>query len=849
MTVRLGFIFLFLFVLSRPSLAAQDGQVVQSHLSKKYLTHSLIYDGVNFHIHFPVNKNDFRKKIVEVIQSEFEYFHQYFDYRPQGDVHFLIVSAMESNGLAKVFPYNMVILNDYPPLAPHYLSNTTDWIKQLVVHEYIHILTMDMTRGPINKLRYIFGSMVKTNAVIPRWLAEGVAVWAESLSRNVTNKEPVKVLEGRANHQGVLFDVYNQLKSDSNCNSISCLDEPQYYPYGNLLYWVGGTFLQYLETTKKGAISCIFKNHSDGIPFLLNSIFEVCVGQNVEKSFQAFRTSFMAKNSHLESYCPLNSGRCQKLKKKNLLVYTDWQKGTCGPLVIIRKYSSSGPLMTAHTLYDLETDKIIKTDYTINRLMQVGGNCLVSLFKRQGRGFYREFYVVKNSQLILQKKLRNSDQVVNFNNVYYPLNYKDGNWSLLKDNDRVIVSEKSFINSPKLMQEKFEFVDALGQKNEIKLDEIKDKKTDFITSKSTSTSTSLFEIKDNNTTLYNPLKYLKPSYWYFLLSNISNLNRVNLMTSLSDPLERHRLDLQYDFYEHVDVPAQSGGGASYSYRQDLYRWSVGYNKNYSLSLFNSEINSSQFGFISFYRLIQGDNASETTNESSLKFSHSFGVTLAQLQLKDFISDRNSTQIELLHDLKYNSAEIRSFVTSMSLRTRLLQNKVQGFDDFYGLGLALRSHHYLTNKLLLQTSVSWGKYFKDDLVRGYFSGGGFSSFLTGNVRYPYYGVNQGNIFGNEIQSTRVLFGQHVKDLFWGGETTPLFLRYLNLNFGLEHASSKYIAIGDQLYVDDYTQGLLVGLSLNAVMFYGLPADFHIMMTQMIHPQQNTGLLIYFNASLF
>ena len=151
-----------------------------NRLAQNYFTQSVVQDSVQFHIHYTKEKIFYKNKVIQVIKNDLDSYHRYFNYRPQSDVHFLIVSATEANGLASVFPYNVITLNDFPPVETNYLANTKDWIRQLVVHEYIHILTMDMTKGYINNLRYVFGSMVKTNAVIPRWLSEGVAVWAES---------------------------------------------------------------------------------------------------------------------------------------------------------------------------------------------------------------------------------------------------------------------------------------------------------------------------------------------------------------------------------------------------------------------------------------------------------------------------------------------------------------------------------------------------------------------------------------------------------------------------------------------------------------------------------------------
>ena len=775
------FLLIILSLQIHSSLSSEQERI--RRFSKEYLTKTLSQSGVLFHIHYPREKVHFKKKVEEVIKSDLDFYHHYFKYKPQSDVHFLIVSAMEANGLAKVFPYNVIVLNDYPPVATNYLSNSEDWIKQLVIHEYIHILTMDMTKGFVQKLRYIFGSMVKTNAVIPRWLSEGVAVWAEGLSPE----------QGRANSQGVLFEVYHQLKNSSessdssNSISVSSLDYPRFYPFGHMRYWVGGLFVKFIEDKHPGAVSCIFNDHADGVPFFLDSIFENCIGTNVEKTFSDFRNSFLNENSNLENHCPRAFSVCQKLKQKNLLSFTDWQKGSCKNFVIIRKNSSSNPLSAAHMVYNVASERTILTDHPIDQLLEVSNQCLLSVFKNDAGQLYREFYLMEKDgdKLVRQKQLRDAEKVIERNGKLYPVHYQNGQWKHV--NDREMINE-----------------DKIQSRDPI----------------------------------YSPWRYMTPTYWYFLFSNIANLNRLNLITSLSDPLERHRLSLQYDFFEHPEVPSQSGGTFFYNYQQDLYRWSLGYNKTYSLSLFNSNVNSSEFNFFSFQKILEG-----------FENYHSVGVTLSNLQREDFISKRNSTQLELSYNLSYNTTEIKSFVRSMQLSTQLLQSRVEGQEDFYGISLGYSSKHYLSSELELKTTFSYGKYFKEDLTRGYLSGGGFSSFLTGSVTYPFFAVNQGDIFGNEMISTRLMFNQLFKDLFWSRSTTPIFLRNLNFNFGLEYAKSKYIAVGNRLYIDDSTQALLAGVSLDSVLFYGVPVEFSLLLANMVHPQQKTSLLLYFNASLF
>ena len=56
-----------------------------------------------------------------------------------------------------------------------------DWMRQLIYHEYAHILHTDTSKGLHTILNSIFGKFALNNAVTPRWYTEGLAVYYETL--------------------------------------------------------------------------------------------------------------------------------------------------------------------------------------------------------------------------------------------------------------------------------------------------------------------------------------------------------------------------------------------------------------------------------------------------------------------------------------------------------------------------------------------------------------------------------------------------------------------------------------------------------------------------------------------
>ena len=243
---------------------------------------------------------------------------KYFSYVPRDTVHLVIDSQMRTaNGFAAVWPRNSILLYNFPPLGKEHLHVNDDWPKSLVVHEFIHILHMEQTHGILQVLRTVFGSVSKQGGLVPRWFSEGIAVWGESMF----------LPRGRLHSDSLEYELRTLLERDDFCQTIDCLDDPGKYPYGQYPYWIGAYFLDFIEKKKRGAISCIVKNNSYSLPFLLHSSFKICLGDGVENVFEAFRNSY--KKKIVEDKEDFQNSFLKKLpidqtKQAQMI---DWQKG------------------------------------------------------------------------------------------------------------------------------------------------------------------------------------------------------------------------------------------------------------------------------------------------------------------------------------------------------------------------------------------------------------------------------------------------------------------------------------------------------------------------------------------
>jgi len=256
-------------------------------------------------LHYPKAKSAFALKAQKVIHEDFPKLIKYFRAESKSEVHILVENvAYEMNGSATVFPRNLIRLNDYPASGDEHLAVDGDWVRGLLVHEFVHILQMDMTSGWIDPLRKIFGSTFKWNGLTPRWFTEGLAVWAESEYTG----------DGRLNSEQMKLELARSWEwSGRTCKTLDCLDQPAMFPYRQYPYWVGGQFLSYIEKQKAKSLSCLVNENSGSFPFFLNSAFKSCTGKTAQEWFEKFYHQFMAAYPH---------------KKNSKMGYADWQRGS-----------------------------------------------------------------------------------------------------------------------------------------------------------------------------------------------------------------------------------------------------------------------------------------------------------------------------------------------------------------------------------------------------------------------------------------------------------------------------------------------------------------------------------------
>lgn len=253
-----------------------------------------------YQIHFKKAHLAYALRVEQTIELYAPKVFQYFNYTPRSITHFNVLEATTANGSAQVFPTSIVNLFYFPAASTSYLQSLDDWIEGLVIHELIHIVHVEQTRGVIRGLENVFGSLFRFGIITPRWFSEGIAVWGESYF----------LAGGRLYHDEILFELYGRLLDPHFCSAIDCLDTPEGHPGGHLPYWMGALFIDYLEREKQGAIACLVYQNSGNIPGFLNNAFRRCLGENAKTLFAKFRAQLVdeirAKNKEINQQLAKN---------------------------------------------------------------------------------------------------------------------------------------------------------------------------------------------------------------------------------------------------------------------------------------------------------------------------------------------------------------------------------------------------------------------------------------------------------------------------------------------------------------------------------------------------------------
>ena len=142
-------------------------------------------DTEHFRITFPAHLEQQGRRAGELAERAHRELTAQFREGPSGRIDIVLTDHVDvSNGYARIWPSNRIVLYARPPADHLALAYFDDWLELLVTHELAHIFHLDYggTLGGI--FRTLLGRaqtpLTFPGVVVPGWVVEGLATWYES---------------------------------------------------------------------------------------------------------------------------------------------------------------------------------------------------------------------------------------------------------------------------------------------------------------------------------------------------------------------------------------------------------------------------------------------------------------------------------------------------------------------------------------------------------------------------------------------------------------------------------------------------------------------------------------------
>ncbi|TES91078.1 MAG: hypothetical protein E3J87_08625, partial [Candidatus Cloacimonadota bacterium] len=240
----------------------------------------------HFSIHYHQGEDSISLETAEISEDIYNRITEFLEWKPKGKTHIIIMDNQDlANGYAIPFPVNTIVI--YPAQPPPEDAHYEDWLRELITHEFTHIVQLDRTEGFPAFLRKLFGRAIINNAAQPIWFIEGLAVYSESRFTN----------GGRLNSPRFNMLLREEAKSGNFKSIDRASNFPLIWPGGITPYLYGSSFIDWLvEKYGEETIVEYNKHTSRGIPFAVNSAAKRLFGKDFVTLWREWKEEMEKKN-------------------------------------------------------------------------------------------------------------------------------------------------------------------------------------------------------------------------------------------------------------------------------------------------------------------------------------------------------------------------------------------------------------------------------------------------------------------------------------------------------------------------------------------------------------------------
>jgi len=258
----------------------------------------------HFRVYFHQGEEEWARKAARIAEEVHSILVPRLGWEPKEPTHVVLVDNDDSvSDAATPFPNNTIYLGLTPPLANPipFPERYDNWLRDVITHEYVHILQLDMNTGFPALIRRIFGRQpvpfIIFNGAIPNifqpdWLIEGLAVYEETAT-GVSDRGDnaytemllrAAILEGR-------FPTLDQAGGRDT------------WPDNQIQYLFGARFYDYLARRfGESVLKDLSLGYSEKvIPFFVGTNGQQVLGQSYDSLWKDWKTELTTKYERQKS--------------------------------------------------------------------------------------------------------------------------------------------------------------------------------------------------------------------------------------------------------------------------------------------------------------------------------------------------------------------------------------------------------------------------------------------------------------------------------------------------------------------------------------------------------------------
>lgn len=199
----------------------------------------------------------------------------------------LVDDVDDANGFATVYPYDHLVLLAAPPGPESELGVFDDFLRTLILHEYVHVAHMDAVSGFPAFVNRLLGKTVTPSGAANSWFIEGLATFVETR------------LTGGGRVGSTAFERI--LRTAALGGTFLDLSEmtipPLKWPRGGAAYVYGGSFLDFLYARRGvDGLRAFLRDYGARIvPFAMNTVARRAWGKDFLELYEEFRAGVTAR--------------------------------------------------------------------------------------------------------------------------------------------------------------------------------------------------------------------------------------------------------------------------------------------------------------------------------------------------------------------------------------------------------------------------------------------------------------------------------------------------------------------------------------------------------------------------